>query len=242
MLIDQDPDDGPEPTSTPTKSVTAPTDTTSLEPFDIDESALFIDPLPNRDQHSGSDVSCNSMLFEPDTVVDAMSEADFKDELSFPAMFDETSATLPVEHEHCSISRDVKGTVDTALPVSKPRTPERQQYDNEHTDARELHAKLESMVEFSKWFRVRTEECELVEGVDFGACLTNSSSKEHEVPNAANYWLTPFAAMEMAILEPTEQGKKYRKYIIETEKQAREQALAEHNRRRSPPTSATRWR
>lgn len=102
-------------------------------------------------------------------------------------------------------------------------------------DARILHSKLEVQTRFDDWMRRRIEEYGFEEGTDYYPSLrhpsdcgnldsSNLRNQEHRHGGdrrSINYHLTLRMAMELAMVERTEVGRKVRRYFIEMEQQAR---------------------
>ena len=83
-------------------------------------------------------------------------------------------------------------------------------------DARELHEGLESKQDFSTWAKARLNECDAVENVDFST-FHKKMEREIGATTRVEYILKLSIAKEMSMLERNDQGKKYRKYLIEIE-------------------------
>ncbi|GGY03922.1 antA/AntB antirepressor family protein [Paludibacterium paludis] len=111
-------------------------------------------------------------------------------------------------------------------------------------DARTLHAKLEVQTRFNDWIERRIEEYGFEEGTDFWTNLSGSNGGGNlDYSNLSNqerrhggdrrsmdYQLTLRMAMELAMVERTEVGRKVRRYFIEMEQKARELLETRANR------------
>jgi phage anti-repressor protein len=125
---------------------------------------------------------------------------------------------------HPSKDKQLKGAVImTAIIPHTPFTSIRALIGGEEVDAvdaRSLHTWLQSGYQFADWFRMRTIEALLIEGVDF-----DSFSEKTEKPQigrpAKDYALTVDAAMHVAMLERTEIGRMVRQDAIEWKKRAK---------------------
>lgn len=86
-------------------------------------------------------------------------------------------------------------------------------------NARELHEKLGSRQDFSDWIKNRIETYGFVDWEDFTINLWKNNSRGRP---QKNYILTLDTAKEIAMVENNEQGRKIRKYLIQIEKEYRE--------------------
>jgi len=94
-------------------------------------------------------------------------------------------------------------------------------------DARELYEGLESKQDFSTWAKARLNECDALENVDFSVFhkkMENDFGLNLGRPSI-EYIVKLEIAKEMAMLERNDQGKKYRKYLIEIEDKYKQQAI-----------------
>lgn len=89
------------------------------------------------------------------------------------------------------------------------------------TDARELHAFLESKKDFSSWIKGKISKYGFVENQDY-TLLTQKGEQTRGGHNAIDYALTLDTAKELCMLEGNAKGKEARKFFIAAEKKLRE--------------------
>lgn len=93
-------------------------------------------------------------------------------------------------------------------------------------NARELHEQLQSKQQFGDWIRNRLETYGFVDWEDFIINLWKTSKLGGRPKK--DYILTLDTAKEIAMVENNEQGRKIRKYLIQIEKEYREQKTSHH--------------
>ncbi len=84
--------------------------------------------------------------------------------------------------------------------------------------AKLLHAFLQVGRDFSTWFKYRTEQYDLLKGVDFDVVKVATNLGN----TVAEYILTLDTAKELCMVENNERGKVARRYFIEAEKRFRQ--------------------
>lgn len=92
--------------------------------------------------------------------------------------------------------------------------------------ARDLHECLESKQEFSPWIKKRIAKFGFIENQDYTS-FDKIIKRESGASTRKEYGITLDMAKELSMVENNEQGKKARRYFIETEKKARQ--LAQSN-------------
>jgi anti-repressor protein len=104
---------------------------------------------------------------------------------------------------------------------------------NENTlvDARDLHRKLERGTRFSTWIQRNIDRYEFRENEDYFIenerfpNLGSELKKQYGGQNKIDYFLTLDMAKQLIMLEPTDLGRKIRKYFISVEKQSQQLLL-----------------
>ena len=88
-------------------------------------------------------------------------------------------------------------------------------------NARDLHAFLESKQHFSDWIKIRIEQYEFEEGIEY---VVNHNSMENPLGGrpSIEYHLGLDMAKELSMVEKTDKGKQARKYFIQCERIAKE--------------------
>jgi phage anti-repressor protein len=94
-------------------------------------------------------------------------------------------------------------------------------------DARHLHSFLEIQTQFSHWIQRRIEENNFVENVDFTVAKNDYCEITGKLPTPRiDYFLTLQAAIDIAIVEGTEAGKRFRHQLVDYLLSAQERAQA----------------
>jgi phage anti-repressor protein len=83
-------------------------------------------------------------------------------------------------------------------------------------NARDLHKELEVKTEFAKWVKRAIEKYDFVKNVDYIVIVKNGEKGGRPI---TEYITTIDMAKELAMLENNKQGRVYRKYFIEVEKE-----------------------
>ena len=87
-------------------------------------------------------------------------------------------------------------------------------------DARGLHEFLASKQQFGNWIKIRIDQYEFKEGVDF-ISFNNSIKAETTYINTKEYHITLDMAKEISMVERNEKGKQARTYFIDCERRAK---------------------
>lgn len=90
----------------------------------------------------------------------------------------------------------------------------------ETIDARRLHTFLDVGKDFSTWFKLRIDQYDFVENVDF-VFLPNSGGNSGRGQPAKEYAISLDMAKELSMVERNAKGKQARRYFIECERRAK---------------------
>ncbi|MFT9372437.1 phage antirepressor KilAC domain-containing protein [Liquorilactobacillus hordei] len=104
---------------------------------------------------------------------------------------------------------------------------------------RELHQGLGLTTRFSKWVEQNFSEFE--EGIDFTSVTGVTDMPNGGVKPIQDYALTIEMAKELSLLSRTDQGRKYRKYLISIERKYKLQSTLDSYMIENPVERAEKW-